>query len=58
MYFPMFNFLKEREKQQQQPAHFRDDFRDDRGRLDRKIIVSHLQRSRVIPGMSCVMFTS
>ena len=34
----MFNFLKEKEKQQQQPAHFR----DDRGRLDRKIMVSHL----------------
>ena len=29
----MFNFLKEREKQQQQPAHFK----DDRGRLDRKL---------------------
>ena len=42
IYFRMFNFLKEREKQQQQPAHFRDDFRYDRGRLDRKIIVSHL----------------
>ena len=38
MYFRMFNFLKEKEKQQQQPAHFR----DDRGRLDRKIMVSHL----------------
>ena len=38
VYFRMFNFLKEKEKQQQQPAHFR----DDRGRLDRKIMVSHL----------------
>ena len=54
VYFRMFNFLKEKEKQQQQPAHFR----DDRGRLDRKIMVSHLAAKHVIPGMSCVMFTS
>ena len=38
----------------QQPAHFR----DDRGRLDREIMVGYLAAKLRYPSASCVMFTS
>ena len=38
----------------QQPAHFR----DDRGRLDREIMVGYLAAKSRYASASCVMFTS
>ena len=39
----------------QQPAYF---FRDDRGRLDREIMVGYLAAKSRYASASCVMFTS